>query len=157
EVVGLLESSCFRCHGEKAQGGLKLDSREAALAEGESGLAAVVPGKPDESELIYRLTTDDKDEVMPPKGHGFSKEQVELTRRWIADGEHWVTQSAVVTVPAETEPLAFLRRLYLNTVGVRPTPDEANAYIALPAETRVPTTIDQLLEDPRHADHWVSY
>lgn len=158
EVVGLLESNCFRCHGEKAQGGLKLDSREAALAEGESGLAAVVPGKPDESELIYRLTTDDKDEVMPPKGHGFTKEQVELTRRWIADGAPWATRSPVVAVvPAEAEPLAFLRRLYLNTVGVLPTPQEARSYLAMPEETRVAATIDQLLEDPRHADHWVSY
>ncbi len=157
EVVSLLESTCFRCHGEKAQGGLKLDSREAALAEGESGLAAVVPGKPDESELIYRLTSDDKDEAMPPKGHGFTEEQVEMTRRWIADGAPWVSRSAVVEVPAEAEPLAFLRRLYLNTVGVLPTPDEAHAFLKLPAGTRVTTTIDALLVDPRHADHWVSY
>ncbi len=157
EVIALLESTCFRCHGEKAQGGLKLDSREAALAEGESGFAAVVPGKPEESELIYRLTTDDTDEVMPPKGHGFTKEQVEKTRRWIADGAPWVTRSTVVGIPAEAEPLAFLRRLYLNTVGVLPTPEEARAFLALPPETRTATTVDQLLEDPRNADHWVSY
>lgn len=157
EVVGLLESSCYRCHGEKAQGGLKLDSREAALAEGESGLAAVVPGKPDESELIYRLTTADKDEVMPPKGHGFTPEQVEKTRRWIADGAPWVARGSLVSVPEETEALAFLRRLYLNTVGVVPTPEEARRFLALPEATRVATTVDALLDDPRHADHWVSY
>lgn len=156
-VVSLLESNCFRCHGEKAQGGLKLDSREAALAEGESGLAAVVPGNPDESELIYRLTTDDKGEVMPPKGHGFTDEQVEMTRRWIADGAPWVAPSAVVSVPEEAEPLALLRRLYLNTVGVTPTPEEARRFLDLPAASRVATTVDALLEDPRHADHWVSY
>jgi hypothetical protein len=111
---------------------VQLDSREAALAEGESGLAAVVPGNPDESELIYRLTTDDKGEVMPPKGHGFTDEQVEMTRRWIADGAPWVSQSAVVSVPEEAEPLALLRRLYLNTVGVTPTPEEARRFLGLP-------------------------
>lgn len=157
EVVSLLESNCFRCHGEKAQGGLKLDSREAALAEGESGLAAVVPGKPDESELIYRLTTDDKEEVMPPKGHGFTKEQVEKTRRWIADGAPWATRTTVVGVPSDAAPLSLVRRLYLNTVGVLPTPEEARAFLALPPVTRVATTVDRLLEDPRNADHWVSY
>ena len=157
EVIGLLESSCYRCHGEKAQGGLKLDSREAALGKGESGLAAVIPGKPDESELIYRLTTDDKDEVMPPKGHGFTAEQVAMTRRWIADGAPWVKEGAAVTVPPVAEDLFFLRRLYLNTVGLLPTPAEARAFLALPEATRVATTVDRLLADPRHADHWVSY
>lgn len=157
EVIGLLESQCYRCHGEKAQGGLKLDSREAALAKGESGLAAVVPGQPDKSELIYRLTTDDKEEVMPPKGHGFTPEQVEQTRNWIADGAPWVKTGTLVTVPETAAPLAFLRRLYLNTLGVLPTPEEAHSFLALPEETRVALTVDRLLEDPRHADHWVSY
>lgn len=157
EVVGLLESQCYRCHGEKAQGGLKLDSREAALGKGESGLAAVIPGKPDESELIYRLTTDDKDEVMPPKGHGFTAEQIAKTRQWIADGAPWVKEGAIVSVPPVAEDLAVLRRLYLHTVGVLPTPAEVRDYLALPAGTRVATTVDRLLADPRHADHWVGY
>lgn len=157
EVIGLLESQCYRCHGEKAQGGLKLDSREAALGMGESGLAAVIPGKPDESELVYRLTTNDKDEVMPPKGHGFTADQVAKTRQWIADGAPWVKEGAIVAVPPVAEDLAVLRRLYLHTVGVLPTPDEARAFLALPAGTRVATTVDALLADPRHADHWVSY
>lgn len=157
EVIGLLESQCYRCHGEKAQGGLKLDSREAALGEGESGLAAVVPGKPDESELIYRLTTDDTEEAMPPKGHGFTAEEVAKTRQWIADGAPWAKQGSVVAVPPAADDLAFLRRLHLNTVGVLPTPEEARAFLARPAATRVATTVDRLLADPRHADHWVSY
>ncbi|MCB1203556.1 MAG: DUF1553 domain-containing protein [Verrucomicrobiae bacterium] len=157
EVVGLLESQCYRCHGEKAQGGLKLNSREAALGKGESGLAAVVPGKPDDSELIYRLTTDDRDEVMPPKGHGFTPEQVEKTRQWIADGAPWVREGGLVAIPQAAEPLSFLRRLYLNTVGVLPTPEEARSFLTLPEDTRVASTVDRLLEDPRHADHWVSY
>ena len=36
---------CFRCHGDKDKGGLKLDSRAAALAGGDSKTPALVPGK----------------------------------------------------------------------------------------------------------------
>ncbi|MEX2579303.1 MAG: DUF1553 domain-containing protein [Verrucomicrobiales bacterium] len=157
EVVALLESECYRCHGEKSKGDLKLDSREAALAAGESGLPAVVPGDPDESELLYRVATDDTTEVMPPKGDSLSKDQVELVRRWIADGAPWASRAATVNIPDEAEPLMALRRLHLAAVGVPPTPAEARAFLAAPAETRVAETVDRLLADPRHADHWVSY
>ncbi|MFK7820220.1 MAG: LamG-like jellyroll fold domain-containing protein, partial [Planctomycetaceae bacterium] len=48
-VLPLLREQCFRCHGDKAQGGLRLTRRESALLSGDSGIAAVVPGKPAES------------------------------------------------------------------------------------------------------------
>ena len=55
KVQPLLASRCVTCHGpDKAEGGLRLDSREAALKGGDSG-PALVPGKPDESLLLMAV------------------------------------------------------------------------------------------------------
>ena len=61
DILPILQDKCFRCHGEKNKGGLKLNSREAALRGGDSEIPAIVPGKPDASELLVRLRTDDED------------------------------------------------------------------------------------------------
>src|SRR6187549_3564484 len=70
EKIGpILAARCFKCHGPeapKAKGGLRLDSREAALKGGDTG-PALVPGKPGESLLVKALTWDDPDLQMPPK------------------------------------------------------------------------------------------
>lgn len=157
EAIQILEANCFQCHGDKSSGGLKLNSRDAALSEGKSGMVAVIPNQPDKSELLYRLITDDPDSVMPPEGKGLTKDQVEVVRRWIAEGAPWVSTAAKIQNPAKLEDLAFLRRLYLNTVGVLPNPTEIQAYLELPEAQRDSKTIDQLLKDPRFADHWVSH
>src|SRR5437762_10735128 len=68
EIRPILSENCFKCHGpdeaaRKAK--LRLDTREGAIALHE-GTAAVVPGKPDESELLKRIGSDDPEEMMPP-------------------------------------------------------------------------------------------
>src|SRR5688500_3724503 len=50
-VRPVLTESCVSCHGSGAAGGLRLDSREAALQGGTSG-PAIVPGDPDKSRLM---------------------------------------------------------------------------------------------------------
>src|SRR5580704_12749916 len=69
EIQPVLSEHCFRCHGQddksrKAQ--LRLDNRETALRGGKSRSAAIVPGQPQQSEIIVRLTSDDPDKLMPP-------------------------------------------------------------------------------------------
>src|SRR5581483_5682630 len=59
KVLPVLRDNCFRCHGEKDKGGLRLNSREDALRPAKSGKLAIVPGKAAESEIISRLTTTD--------------------------------------------------------------------------------------------------
>src|SRR5215204_1565883 len=69
EVRPILSNYCFKCHGpdDKARKAeLRLDLREAAIGEAESGARAIVPGKIEESELVARIFSDDKEEVMPP-------------------------------------------------------------------------------------------
>src|SRR5437867_1483094 len=64
DIRPILSDNCFYCHGpdkNHRKGKLRLDVREVALEK-----KAIVPGKPDESELIKRIFTDDADDVMPP-------------------------------------------------------------------------------------------
>ena len=84
----ILSNQCFACHGpddKHRDAKLRLDTREGALAD-LGGYAAVVPGKPDDSELIKRITSDDRDEVMPPpksKKPTLPARDVALLRKWI--------------------------------------------------------------------------
>ena len=98
DIRPIMSDTCFHCHGfdpKSRKGGLRLDLREDALKAGKSGALAIVPGKPDESEIIRRLFTKDEDDVMPSKeSHKtLTAAQKELFRRWVAQGAvyepHW--------------------------------------------------------------------
>ena len=86
-VAPILEARCVRCHGEAVQkGGLALHSAAATRSGGDSG-EAVVPGKPDESLLIHKITGDEPE--MPKDDERLSAEEVAALRRWIESGAHW--------------------------------------------------------------------
>ncbi|HVW00656.1 MAG TPA: DUF1549 domain-containing protein, partial [Planctomycetaceae bacterium] len=98
DVRPILAENCFKCHGfdeqaRKAQ--LRLDTAEGATQPAESGEVAVLPGKPGESELLLRITSDDETARMPPKatGKNLTPAQIETLRQWIAQGapfsKHW--------------------------------------------------------------------
>lgn len=107
DIRPILAENCFACHGFDPKGrkaDLRLDTPEGALAE-RDGVAAVVPGKPDASELIARMISADEDEVMPPKKSGkhLSESQKATLRRWIEEGSvyerHWSFQPPVAVAP----------------------------------------------------------
>ncbi len=64
------------------------DTTEGATLKLESGAQAIVPGDPDASSLIARLTSTNPDEVMPPPASGkkVTPEQIEILKRWIREG-----------------------------------------------------------------------
>jgi len=85
----ILEARCFSCHGpEKQKADLRLDLRSSQLRGGESGKAAIVPGKSAESPLI-RYVTGKEETWMPPKGERLSAADVALLQAWIDAGAHW--------------------------------------------------------------------
>jgi len=159
DVQPLLEAKCYDCHrGGKAKGDLRLDLHDRALAGGESDGPAITPGDIDGSSLIYRITEDAGDDIMPPKGDPLSKEEVALLTTWIEEGSPWPRFDVDRFTPTPlADDLAFLRRLTLDTVGVPPTEAEIEHFLAVPEETRRTTAIAQFLDDPRWADHWMGY
>ena len=73
DVRPILAKNCFACHGQdeaKRAKGLRLDRREGAVKPLKSGDLAIVPGDPDSSELISRITQADESLRMPPKKAG---------------------------------------------------------------------------------------
>jgi len=97
DVRAILSENCYTCHGPDAaarKSKLRLDVREAAIAE-RKGIAAIVPGDVDESELVYRILTEDTDEVMPPADSKLklTAAQKATLKQWIAEGaeyeKHW--------------------------------------------------------------------
>lgn len=88
-VYPLLERYCLSCHGSaKQRGGYQMDNFNLLVAGGQSGVAALVPGQPDRSELLRRvlLPVGDK-KAMPPQGQRHPKEpDLNLLRWWIVHG-----------------------------------------------------------------------
>lgn len=94
DIRPILSEHCFACHGpddSKRMSKLRLDME--AIAKGDlGGHAAVVPGKPDASELIRRVSSSDNARRMPPAWSGAAKlkdGEIDLLTRWIAQGAAW--------------------------------------------------------------------
>jgi mono/diheme cytochrome c family protein len=139
QVLPILSDNCFACHGPDAKtrkAKLRLDTKEGAFAELRSGGFAVVPGKPAESALVERVTAADDEERMPPpkSGKKLKPEQVELLRRWVAEGAVWKPHWAFVpptrpALPAVTDagwvrnPIDRFVLARLEKEGLKPAPE----------------------------------
>ena len=142
DIQPILSDNCYHCHGPDAssrKSGLRLDRHAEALAGGKSGLATIVPGKPEDSELIARIFSHDTEEIMPsPESNKtLTAAQKELMRRWVAEGavwgEHWAyvapTRPAVPTLTSPAAPVAnpidafILARLAAEKIKPSPAAD----------------------------------
>jgi hypothetical protein len=104
DIRPIFSDTCFRCHGpdkSTRKAGLRLDLREEALKKTKSGIIPIVPGKPDESEIVRRIFSTDKHEVMPPEDahKELTAAQKETIKRWVAEGAkyegHWSYQAVL--------------------------------------------------------------
>src|SRR5215831_16783309 len=94
DIRPIFSENCYACHGpdqNKRKAGLRLDQKEGAFKELDSGDFAIVPGDLVQSKLIYRVTTSDTDDRMPPlkTGKHLTPLQIDLLRRWVAEGAVW--------------------------------------------------------------------
>lgn len=92
----VLHERCLECHGgDEQNGGLRLDSREAMLAGGDSG-AALIPGKPEESLLLKVIRHEVADLEMPPSEAGpkLTDSTIEDFAVWVKDGAVWPKEAA---------------------------------------------------------------
>ena len=73
DIRAVLNDHCAGCHGGvKKSGGFGVLSRQQLLSRGDSDEPIVIPGDPQGSLLIQRITTDDEYERMPPEGERLS-------------------------------------------------------------------------------------
>ena len=135
DIRPILSTHCFQCHGPdeaKRKGGLRLDTAAGARGATKSGVAAIVPGRPADSELLHRVTTRETDEMMPPpeaKKH-LEPAQISLLRRWIEQGApqpaHWAFEAPRRDAPPEaagvSHPIDRFVRARLSREGVAPSP-----------------------------------
>src|SRR5262245_34908078 len=180
DVRPILADRCFPCHGpdaKKRQAELRLDSFETATLAREHG-AAVVPGKPGESELWRRINHEDASERMPPAKSNrrqLSAEERALLGRWIEQGapyeKHW---SFVAPVRPEVPNLRDASgcrndldrfvRAKLESEGIAPSPEappEAQLRRLFLDLTGLPPTPEELaafLADsaPDRYERWVT-
>ena len=101
DIRPILAKKCFACHGpdeEHREAGLRLDAREVAVKQLESGATALVPGASGKSELARRLAAVDDSERMPPKETGITltEQQIGLLKRWIDEGASYAPHWAMV-------------------------------------------------------------
>jgi hypothetical protein len=163
DIRPILSDNCFQCHGpDKAQrkAGLRLDVRESALEQG-----AIVPGDLEGSELIWRVTTDDLDNRMPPAQihKTLSAEQKGLLRRWIEEGAeyeaHWA-YLPVVRPPVPTpgydsgalSPIDLFIRARLKKEGLEPAPEAGRATLL----RRLSLDLTGLPPTPEEADAFIN-
>lgn len=109
DIRPLLSNTCYQCHGpddKTREAGLRLDERDAALAQLDSDGFAIVPGKKEASLLYQRITEKDPSLRMPPaeSGKELSKKDIELIGRWIDQGAKWRGHWSFIAPERPTPP-----------------------------------------------------
>jgi hypothetical protein len=96
DIRPILSDKCFKCHGPSAtsrRANLRLDDEVVAKAK------VIVPGDPEHSPLIQRITSIDTQRRMPFQGDALSERDVKLITKWIEQGakyEPWWSFQAPV-------------------------------------------------------------
>jgi hypothetical protein len=174
-VKPLLSDRCFKCHGpddRQRKAGLRLDVREAAFAELESGRHAIVAGSTSKSELVRRITSTDPKVMMPAPDSHLALDEVEKATliRWIEQGAEWkphwaFTPPAKAAVP-EVKAAGWARgeidRFVLATLeakGWKPSPEAPKetwlrrVTFDITGLPPTPAEIDAFLADARPDAH----
>lgn len=172
EVRPVLAQYCFKCHGAdegSRQGGLRLDLRDAALGNGDSGNAAIVPGDEAGSELVRRILSTDDSDRMPPSHTKTELPEAakKLLQSWVASGakydKHWAyvapdrakldqVLAAREGAEAKLHPIDFFVRKKVQQAGLEPSP-QADPYTLV---RRVCLDLTGLPPTPAEADAFVS-
>jgi hypothetical protein len=138
QIRPLLQERCFSCHGAlKQKSNLRLDTVELMLRGGKSG-PALVPGKPESSPILERVSTTDPEDRMPPEheGQSYSAAQVSQLREWIAAG---------APAPVDERPEADPREHWAFRPRTRPPVPGTAAQ----DPSRIRNPIDSFLESAR--------
>lgn len=114
DVKPILNKRCIACHGGvKKNGGFSVLFRHEAIDTTESGKPSIVPGHPELSEVIKRITSKDPEYRMPYKEEPLTQDEIDILTAWIDEGanwgEHWAYQPPQeVEVPKDKKLLSSL-------------------------------------------------
>jgi len=101
EIAPLLARACGACHGSAtAESGYRIDLRDRAIAGGDSGTVAIVPGDVTQGALLERVTTADRERRMPADGAALAPAEIELLRAWIDAGAVWPEHLRALPAPS---------------------------------------------------------
>ncbi len=125
DVLPLLQDYCIDCHGpEKQKSGFRVDRRVHLLKGGDSGMSAMIPGKPHKSYMIEVIKSDDPEISMPPKGGRLFEDEIEILEQWIEEGANWPGQMNE-KVKEGTDHWAFLPATRPNVPNGKTNPVDA--------------------------------
>jgi hypothetical protein len=179
DIRPILSENCFACHGpdeKQRQADLRLDVRDVAIEHD-----VLAPGAPDDSELVQRVFSGDPELVMPPPDSHktLTPRQRELLKQWIADGAvyqgHWAyEQPQRPDVPEGAHAIDFLvgrrlqqrgldfssaadrrtlaRRLSFDLIGLPPSPDDVDAFVADQSPDAYEAYVERLLASPHYGE-----
>ena len=174
DIQPILSNACYHCHGPDAshrKAKLRLDIREKALSfKNEEGRHAIVPGRPDLSELVNRVESHDPDELMPQDpDKALKPEQIKMLRRWIFEGaefrDHWAFEAPVkAALPAVSQKSWVKNELdryvlaKLEAAGLKPNAEAGRAALLrrvsldLTGLPPTPAEIATFVNDPAPTD-----
>ena len=186
DIRPLLTDRCFSCHGpdERARKAkLRLDTFEGATKD-LGGYAAIIPGDPENSELVVRAIHESLDEIMPPTKSKIPKltsKEVNTIKDWIKSGakyqQHWAftpvknpkydskynlidsfiekrLEKEELTLSNEANPNTLIRRVYLDLIGLLPTPEEIKYFVENNSNNDYDKIVSKLLDSPHFGERW---
>jgi hypothetical protein len=168
DIRPILANNCFPCHGQdekKRQANLRLDNSASAYGKSDEGHVAIVPGKPQASAVVARITAAGALKMPPEKsGHRLAPENITTLKRWIAEGAvyepHWAFRPLRrPAIPEIRNPQSAIRNpidsfvlARLAAEGLKPSP-EADRYTLI---RRVSIDLIGLPPTPAEADAFVA-
>jgi hypothetical protein len=189
DVKPILAENCYGCHGAgKQKGGLRLDTADAAYAKNKkSDVAAVVPKKPTESEVLKRVFSSDAKDVMPPPDSHkkLTDAQKQILKRWVEEGGvyegHWAF--APLTAPpvpkgaanpidaflndalakkglaanAEADRPTLVRRVAFTLTGLPPTPKEVDEFVGDTKPGAYERMVERYFASPHHGEEMAKH
>ena len=180
DAVAILKQHCASCHSDRQRSsGFSVDSTEAMLQGGSRRGPAIIPGHPEQSPLIKMLKGEITPRM--PMGGSLASTDIAAIELWVrtmppatvtSTNRHWSFEKPLAHKPLNqgnpidgfiqaklnglqpappASPRTLARRLYFDLIGMPPTLEEMNAFIADPDYEKL---VDKLLADPRYGERW---
>ncbi len=186
DIRPILVQNCYLCHGpdpSSRKAKLRLDTYEGATAALKDGGYAVVPGKPSNSELIYRITHENDDKIMPPPemNSKLSEREINLLEKWIKQGAEWKPHWSFIKPNVDNDindidfyinnylnqkeldkaPIAnkntLIRRVSYLLTGLPPLTEDIEEFIADSSDDAYDKMVDKYLNSVSYGERWARH